>query len=87
MPCAILCFTPSFTKAKCALAVYFEISGQVNAAVPPPVRTNICPVGNERNEGVWGCSLAEAASIMEKFGYVLVQLDYSDAMYALIPLL
>lgn len=53
---------------------------QVNPALPPPVRTNICPENNERAEGVWGCSLAEAAATMERFGYVLVQLDYSDAM-------
>ena len=53
---------------------------QVNPALPPPVKTNVCPTISNRVEGVWGCSLAEAASLMERFGYVLVQLDYSDAM-------
>lgn len=56
---------------------------QINPALPPPVRTNTCPSNGVRFEGAWGCSLAEATALMERHGYALVQLDYSDAMFLL----
>ena len=36
-----------------------------------------------REEGAWGCSLSEASHIMTRLGYVLVQLDYSDALFVM----
>jgi len=54
----------------------------VNPSVPPPVRSRVRNKPS-RYEGQWGCSLAEASSLMERAGYVLVQLDYADAMFVL----
>jgi len=56
---------------------------QINPTLPPPVRIRVRSAGDERHEGAWGCSLAEATALLARFGYALVQLDYADAMFVL----
>ncbi len=56
----------------------------VNTAFPPPLKFTIHYHSSLRGgskAGFWGCSVSFAASTTRKYGYALLQLDFSDQTY------